>query len=339
VPENVIPEGKALYLAIKWPGLAPAIVSNTLSGPGELVADVDPPESVRSSGRCAHAEGNLLAYFADANALPNPEGDELVAASQRPEDLFLAHGGYEQRIVWNDCNANDQRMKPLLLQRDARLALALCEEPVTNGMLCGQPILDRTRISGAQLTAHATGAQFFPRFAAIPTGASVVIEVNGSKTDAPNGQLVTQAGRCSVNPWRAGSNSVRITVGDAPAWEARVVLPKPQRAHLRDAGLRKNASFTVDWNRAPWADAARVGLWPVNLPFRRTMYPQFDGTGPSLIGTFAGFNAPGGGVEWDTHVHINHQLSRTQVVGVTGTGAGNTYALSYAESFIVPVLP
>jgi hypothetical protein len=311
IPDNAAPPGQAFYVAVKWPGTNPVrLTERGLSG--QMVGGfLDPPQGVRTlsaDGRCARAEGILLGYLHNVGTLPNPAVDELVAASHRPDGLFLRHQSYQQRIVWDTCGLQKQQLVPLLVQRDPRLTLALCEQPSAGGMLCGQPMLDRTRVASAQLEVQETSGQFFPSLVAVPPGMAVSIEVNGNKSDAPNEQLVTATTRCTTNPWHAGSNLVRIVVGDAPAWEARVVLPTPSNARLREPGLRKNGVFNIDWNAAPWA-GAEVRMWPVNLPLRRAVYPTFSSAGPFLSGTFAGF--PGNaGAEWDTQVNVQHTLAR-----------------------------
>jgi hypothetical protein len=274
-----VPAGRQLYLAVKWKDLPPTPITALLdpSMPSAFQVELSPPVSAREpvySRICEgdQAEGLLLAYLTDQPS-PDPSRDELVGASfKQPEAFAYVQTAYNERFVWSTC-AGARYVPPLLLQHDPRLWIALCE--VNGALACGKRIFDRTHIAGARLDLDASGAHLSLDRVGRP--ASLTLEVNGVETTEDKAQ------------WRAGSNTVRVTVAGLAPWEAEVELPAaPLEPRARETSLRAGAEFTLRWT-APWASTAWVNIYPLDVPTLKVGDPFFSATGESLTATFPGF--------------------------------------------------
>ncbi len=327
-----LPTDRLFYLAMKWPGEAPIAITELLK-PADRAsyrAALNPPGRVRKPslvGSCSgeRAEGILLAYLARPNTTtPDPASDELIGASFKQKELFSYNQtAYNTKVTWDTCVSIKRWIPSLFLQRDARLAFALCEEPVNAGRICGQPVLDRTRVESVDLAIDSGFLNFGLSDVGGTMGESTTVEVNGVAFDP---KPRTEPG---IAPFHAGENFVRVKTGQLAPWEAKVVLPTSSlRPRLVEAALRQNAPFTVAWDDAPWATSFDVRISPVDGPIRRVAYPEYAAKGSSVTATFEGFDDAKGGKDITPRARVRLNAR------VTGQGT-----LSWAEEFNVNVLP
>lgn len=328
---------RRVYLAMQWGETEPVAVTGALASGASFRAPLDPPASVRtSSATCrATAKGVLLVYLETADAPLDPRTDELIGASYKPEPYFpYEQSAYNQHIEWSDCSTTSTPLLPLLLQHDPRIGLARCSERQLTSGTCPTKLLDRTRLSKAALQISADGTLLSPTFVFQPANASVRYEINGQRVGDGFWQLSTMG----VGPWKAGRNTLSITIDGFAPWTAVVVLPKQGLEPKLETALKAGSDFTLHWNRATWATSYLVSFAPLDIPPRRQFDPRWTATEPTLTARFEGFLDGNSAPVYAPRTRVFLSASRSQgASGVTPHGGGG-FELSWAETFIAPVL-
>lgn len=325
-----------VYLAMQWGDSEPVAVTGPLESGASYRAILDPPASVRtSSATCrATAKGVLLVYLATPGAPLDPRTDELLGASYKPEPYFpYEQTAYNQYISWDDCTTASKQLLPLLLQRDPRIGLARCTDRQLTTDTCPTKLLDRTRISKASLQVSPTGTLLSPSFLYRPPNTPVRYDVNGQRVGDDFWQLSTTG----LGPWKAGRNTLSITIEGYAPWTAVVVLPRTPLEPKLETTLKAGTDFTLRWNRATWATSYLVAFAPLDIPPRRQFDPRWTSTEPTLTARFDGFLDGNSAPIYAPRTSIYLSASRSQgASGVTPHGGGG-FELSWAETFIAPV--
>ena len=285
-----LPSDQQMYLAMKWGDETPIAVTELLPAANGVAF-----RAVLGC-RADRSEGALLAYLAPKGAVvPNPSSDELLAISAKPAHLFgYLQRAYDQKYTWEMCQSPKAQVLPLPLQRDPRLSLAFCTEPVREGRACGQPVMDRTRLLEVSSEAGPSMVSIAPQFVLQPDEGDVTVTVNGVLVSSEKGRVAIDKG---LGPFHPGENTVRIAVGPLPPWEAKLVLPKGNLApRLRETALRMGEPFTVDWAANSWADRFVVKLLPLDVPVKRVSEPSYLSDNSFLTEVFRGFDDGYGGM-------------------------------------------
>lgn len=325
-----------VYLAMQWGDTDPVAVTGPLESGASYRAVLDPPAAARTStATCrSSAKGVLLVYLVTPGAPLDPRTDELIGASYKPAPYFpYEQTAYNQHITWDDCTTSSKQLLPLLLQRDPRIGLARCTERQLTSDTCPTKLLDRTRISKSTLSISPTGTLLSPTIVYQPANTSVRYDINGQRVGDGFWQLSTTG----TGPWKAGRNTLSITIDGYAPWTAVVVLPKSQLEPKLETTLKAGSDFTLRWNRATWATSYLVSFAPLDIPPRRQFDPRWNATEPTLTARFDGFLDGSSAPIYAPRTSIHLTATRSQgASGVTPHGGGG-FELTWGESFIAPV--
>ena len=241
-------------VAVKW-GAEPPVEFARLRngfGSGELPL---PPPGARVSGRCETATARFLVYETAEGQPFEPRAELLVGVSSKGDEpwQFPAVQRANNFVMsWSSCTGFGTLRAVMVLQRDPRLANAICE-----GRCC-ETAFPRTLITSAHLEVLPTGGtRFTPRIdqsMELPP----TIEVNGVSVPLVDGVLVTD----TRSPWRAGENRVSIRSGALEPWTGVVVLPAAPLKLQVLSSLEQRAPVQVAWEGGAWATAFLVSIHP-----------------------------------------------------------------------------
>lgn len=325
-----------VYLAMQWSDDAPVAVTGPLASGDSYRAVLDPPASARTpSATCrATAKGVLLVYLVTPGAPLDPRTDELIGASYKPAPYFpYEQTAYNQHITWDDCTTTSRQLLPLPLQRDPRLGLARCTERQLTGDTCPTKLLDRTRLSKASLFISPDQTLLSPTFLYQPANASVRYDINGQRVGDGFWQLSTGGS----GPWRAGPNTVSITIDGFAPWTAVVVLPNTRLEPKLETTLKAGSDFTLRWNRATWTTSYLVAVSPLDIPPSKQFNPRWTVTEPTLTARFDGFLGGDSMPVYAPRAEVTLMGMRQQGTNSSVPHGGGGFDLAWLESFIAPV--
>lgn len=331
-----LPRDQRVYLAMRWGSETPIVITDLLT-PGK---NVPFRASLGCDGKREVDGGVLRVYLAPKGAtVADPATDELLGLTSKPGNLFdYGQRAYDQKLPGELCTTVKKELLPITLQRDPRLRLALCDEPLVDGSACGQPLLDKTRLFTVSVEASPDSMQLVPSFVWAPDGEAIAVEANGVLLSTNNGRLSRTIG---LGPFHPGENVVRITIGRLPSWEAKLVLPKNTlQPRLRESGLRMGQSFSMDWADSSWANRFVVTFEPLDLPPTRAGIPTFETKESHVTDTFVGFDDGAGGKRTGPRARIVLRASQEVTEKATnGPYRAGGYWLQWFESMTVSVQP
>ncbi len=327
---------RRVYLAMQWGDTEPVAVTGPLESGAFYRAPLDPPASARtSSATCrATAKGVLLVYLVMPGAPLDPRTDELIGASYKPAPYFpYEQTAYNQHITWDDCTTTSKQLLPLLLQRDPRIGLARCTERQLTTDTCPTKRLDRTRISKAALQISPDGTLLSPTILYQPANVSVRYDINGQRVGDGFWQLSTTG----AGPWRAGRNTLSITIDGYAPWTAVVVLPQTRLEPKLETSLKTGSDFTLRWNRATWVTGFLVAMSPLDIPPRRQFDPRWATTESVLTTRFDGFLNGDSMPVYAPRAQVRLMATRQQGIASSVPHGGGGFELTWVEVFIAPV--
>lgn len=333
---------RRVYLAVWWGSGAPEQIAGPFAHRASYRALLPaPPQSARTSAptcRGERAQGVLLAYALAPGAAPSIATDPLIGASYKPPSLFPGvQTAFNRRVEWSSCAREGAvALPPLVLQDDPRLPLAICEHlDVAQGVGCGIPLVDRTRVEAAVFSISASGSGLSPSFVHHPAGRAVRYVINGQ----PVGTGFWQLSTTGPGAWREGRNTVEITIEGLTPWRAVLVLPSRRLEPLLLSPLRRGERFAAQWTPAPWADAYLVTLYPLDVPARRIADPRWTVTTASIRELFPGFEDGGNQPLWAPRAELGVTAMRRQGPPSASPHGGGRFELWVREAIVVPVAP